>query len=135
MQEVGVRRAGAVDAAAISALLLEFNGEALASEVLGQRMAAAEGSETVFLAEQATKPVGLLMLRIVPTLSGPQDWTEITEMYVSEAARRQGVGRALVETALDYARGQGCTEVHLLVDPGNKPTLAFYRALGFWQDS
>ncbi len=135
MQGVSVRRAGPADAASISALLLEFNGEALPPEILGQRMVAVGGSETVFLAEQATKAVGLLVLRIVPTFSEPRDWTEITEMYVSEGARRQGVGRTLVEIALDYAQGLGCTEVHLLVDPANKPALAFYRALGFWQDS
>lgn len=135
MQAASVRRAGPADAAIISALLLEFNGEALAPEVLGQRMAAAGATETVFLAEQATKAVGLLVLRMVSTLSELWDWTEITELYVSEGARRQGVGRALVETALDSARRRGCTEVHLLVDPENAPALAFYQALGFWQDS
>lgn len=135
MQALSVRRAEAADAAAISALLLEFNGEALDPEALSERMAAAGNLEIVFLAEVEAAPVGLLALRTVPLLSDPQDWAEITEMYVAEEARRRGVGRALVATALDHARRRGCTGVHLLVNPKNEPALAFYQALGFWQDS
>jgi hypothetical protein len=54
MQELSVRRAEPPDGATISALLFEFNGEALSSEVLAQRMAAARGLETVFLAKRFT---------------------------------------------------------------------------------
>jgi ribosomal protein S18 acetylase RimI-like enzyme len=135
MQEINIRRAEPVDAATISALLCEFNGEALAAEVLAQRMAAARGTETVFLAELGVQPVGLIVLRIVPALPDLQDWAEITELYVAKGSRRRGAGRALVETALDYAHRRGCDEVHLLVDPKNETALAFYQALGFCQDS
>lgn len=141
MEEVSVRIAGAWDAAArrdaavISALLFEFNGEALDAEALARRLQEVAGLETVFLVEGKQEPLGLLVLRTVPTLSGPGDWAEITELYVREGARRRGAGRALVEAALDYARRRGCTEVHLLVDPENEPALAFYGALGFCRDS
>ena len=135
LEELSVRIAGAADAEAISALLFAFNGEALDTVALARRLVEVGETETVFLAGREAEPAGLLVLRTVPTLSGPEDWAEITEMYVREGARRRGVGRTLVEAALDYARRRGCTEVHLLVDPENQPALAFYRALGFCHDS
>lgn len=123
------------DAGAISAMLFEFNGEGLDAGALARRLVEVRGLETVFLAEQGNEALGLLVLRTVPTLSDPQDWAEITELYVRPAAQCRGVGRALMAAALEYARHRGCTEVHLLVDPENEPALAFYRALGFCQDS
>jgi ribosomal protein S18 acetylase RimI-like enzyme len=130
-----VRVAFAADAQAISDLLYEFNGEALLVEALAARMAQARGIETVFLGEQGGCLAGLLVLRTVPTLSGPEDWAEITELYVRPQARRNGVGRALVAAAIEHSRDCGCTEIHLLVDPANEGGLAFYRALGFHRDS
>ncbi|MEJ2211059.1 MAG: GNAT family N-acetyltransferase [Anaerolineae bacterium] len=123
------------DAAAISALLFEFNGEGLDAEALARRLVEVRGLETVFLAERGREAVGLLVLRTVPTLSDAEDWAEITELYVRREARRQGVGRALMQAAIEYARRQGCAEIHLLVDPENESALAFYRATGFCQDS
>jgi ribosomal protein S18 acetylase RimI-like enzyme len=130
-----VRVARCADAPAISGLLYEFNGEALSSKELARRMEQVEGLETVFLGELGGLPVGLLVLRTVPTLSGPEDWAEVTELYVRPASRRRGVGRALVGAATQFARRRGCSEVHLLVDPENMAALSFYQALGFQRDS
>jgi ribosomal protein S18 acetylase RimI-like enzyme len=130
-----VRVADPSDATEISGLLYEFNGEALCPEDLAQRLAEVRGLEAVFLGETDGSLAGLLVLRTTPTLSGPEDWAEITEMYVRSGCRRQGVGRALVDAAVKYARARGCTEVHLLVDPENAGGLAFYNALGFCRDS
>lgn len=140
MQDAAARDAAAQDAAAreagaISALLIEFNGEGLDARALARRLVEVRGLETVFLAERGDEAVGLLVLRTAPTLSSPEDWAEVTEMYVRPGSRRRGAGRALARAALEYARQRGCTEVHLLVDPENEPALAFYRAMGFCQDS
>jgi ribosomal protein S18 acetylase RimI-like enzyme len=123
------------DACAISGLLHEFNGEALPPADLAERMEQARGLETVFLGELDGKLEGLLVLRTAPTLSGPDDWAEITELYVRPASRRKGVGRALIEASLEHSRRCGCTELHLLVDPDNATALSFYRAVGFRKDS
>lgn len=132
---LAVRIADPLDAAEISALLYEFNGEALCPKDLAQRLAEVQGLETVFLGETDGSLAGLLVLRTAPTLSDPADWAEITEMYVRTGCRRKGVGRALVGAAAEYARARGCTEVHLLVDPENAVGLAFYSALSFCRDS
>ena len=130
-----VRAAGPADAPAVAGLLVEFNGEGLPAEALARRMAEVAGLETAFLGEWDGEAVGLLVLRLVPTLSGAQDWAEITEMYVRPQLRRQGIGRALMEAALDCGRQRGCREFHLLVDPANEGGQAFYTALGFQVDS
>jgi ribosomal protein S18 acetylase RimI-like enzyme len=130
-----VRVAGPLDASALSALLYEFNGEALAPEELAQRMEQARDLETAFLGELDGELAGILVLRTVPTLSSSEDWAEITELYVQPASRRKGVGMALVEAAVGLARDRGCTELHLLVDPENRAALAFYEAAGFCRDA
>lgn len=130
-----VRVALPEDAPAISALVCEFNGEVLQPEQLSRRMAEAEGIETAFLAELAGELAGLLVLRIVPALSGPEDLAEITELCVRPLARRRGIGSTLVKAAFRYARRRGSREIHLLVDPENEAALAFYEALGFRRDS
>jgi len=130
-----VRAAGPADAPTVAALLVEFNGEGLSPQALARRMEEVQGLETAFLGEWEGKAAGLLVLRIAPTLSGTDDWAEITEMYVRPQFRRRGIGRALVEAALDYGRQRGCREFHLLVDPSNVAAQAFYTMLGFQVDS
>ena len=97
MDEPTVQIATPADAPSISDLLYEFNGEALPPAKLAGRMEQAQGLETVFLGELAGRLAGLLVLRVVPTLSEPEDWAEITELYVRPAARRKGVGKALTK--------------------------------------
>jgi GNAT superfamily N-acetyltransferase len=135
MDEPTVQIATPAHAPSISDLLFEFNGEALPPATLAGRMEQAQGLETVFLGELAGVLAGLLVLRVVPTLSEPEDWAEITELYVRPAARRRGVGTALVKAAIQYARARGCTHMHLLVDPANRVALSFYPVVGFARDS
>ena len=135
MDEPTVQIATPADAPSISDLLYEFNGEALPPAKLAARMEEAQGLETVFLGELAGRLAGLLVLRVIPTLSEPEDWAEITELYVRPAARRKGVGKALVEAAIQYAQACGCTHMHLLVDPANRVALSFYPVVGFYRDS
>lgn len=130
-----VRVAGLADAPAVSELLVEFNGEGLSPQALARRMEEVQGLETAFLGEWDGEAAGLLVLRITPTLSGADAWAEITEMYVRPAFRRRGIGRALMEAALDCGRKSGCREFHLLVDSSNEAGRAFYAALGFEVDS
>jgi aminoglycoside 6'-N-acetyltransferase I len=51
--------------------------------------------------------------------------------YVVPEARRRGVGRALVESAEDWGRAQGCTEFASDALLDNDVSAAAHRALGF----
>lgn len=59
----------------------------------------------------------------------PDCWLE--DVYVEEAARRSGIGRALGEAVLDRARQRGCRRIQLDVNEANPQALALYEDLGF----
>ena len=61
-------------------------------------------------------------------------WLE--DLYVTDAARGTGLGRALTEFAMERARARGCGRIQLDVNGANVPAKALYESLGFsaWQD-
>lgn len=52
-------------------------------------------------------------------------------IYVDEAHRKRGVGRALVEAAEQWARGRGCTEMASDRELANEASGVFHAALGY----
>ena len=54
----------------------------------------------------------------------------IDDLCVDEKVRGQGVGRALYEYVLDYARREGCYNVTLNVWSLNGPAMKFYEKCG-----
>lgn len=53
-------------------------------------------------------------------------------MYVSPEARNAGVGRALLEAAVEYARArEGTRQLTLTVTEGNAPAVSLYTTAGF----
>jgi ribosomal protein S18 acetylase RimI-like enzyme len=56
-------------------------------------------------------------------------WLE--DLYVAEAARGAGVGRALAEAVIERAVARGCRRVELDVNTENPAAMALYRSLGF----
>lgn len=56
----------------------------------------------------------------------------IDDLCVDETTRGQGVGKALYEFAIGYAREKGCYDVTLNVWEGNKSARAFYEKMGMF---
>ena len=56
---------------------------------------------------------------------------EILNLAVTPGWRRRGLGRRLVETAIEAARAAGATRIFLEVRESNGAALALYAALGF----
>ena len=52
-------------------------------------------------------------------------------LMVAASHRRRGLGRALLEQAVSWARGAGVTKLELHVFPWNGPAIALYEAFGF----
>jgi ribosomal protein S18 acetylase RimI-like enzyme len=50
---------------------------------------------------------------------------------VAVDARRQGVGRALLSAAVDWARNNGVRKIELHVFPWNEPAIHLYERFGF----
>jgi RimJ/RimL family protein N-acetyltransferase len=52
-------------------------------------------------------------------------------LMVSASYRRQGIGRALLEAAVGWARDAGVTKLELHVFPWNEPGIRLYEQFGF----
>jgi ribosomal protein S18 acetylase RimI-like enzyme len=76
-------------------------------------------------------PAGVCQLRYrLSVWTGADDcWLE--DLYVTDGARRSGLGRALVEAAFERARERGCRRIELDVNEENLDAIAFYVSLGF----
>jgi GNAT superfamily N-acetyltransferase len=55
--------------------------------------------------------VGITHFLVHPSTSGP-DVCYLQDLFTAPEARGQGIGRALIETVADWARGQGCSRVY-----------------------
>lgn len=52
-------------------------------------------------------------------------------LMVAAGHRRRGIGRALLEQAVEWARRSGVRKLELHVFPWNEPALALYESFGF----
>jgi len=59
------------------------------------------------------------------------EWAGVTSVDVAPAARRQGIGSAVMDTLLSWAAGQGAVASYLQVRAANPGALKLYDALGY----
>jgi len=59
------------------------------------------------------------------------DTALLISMWVAPAARRSGVGDALIDAAIAWARANGVTRLQLYVVDDNAPAIALYARKGF----
>jgi len=96
------------------------------SAMLGQT------GRTILLAERDGDPVGTADLWIAPTLlHGAVPRAFVNYVAVLSAARRSGVGRALMEDAHRRAVVAGCRDVLLMSGDHRPDAHRFYDALGY----
>jgi ribosomal protein S18 acetylase RimI-like enzyme len=135
--------AGAHEAERVSALMAAFRDHMGRDTPSNERMRATidallDDPATEFLLaapDGQEEPAGVCQLRYrLAVWTGAQDcWLE--DLFVERAARRTGLGRALVTAAFERARGRGCQRIELDVDEDNTSALAFYRELGLTAES
>ena len=130
-----VRRAGPEDAAAVGRLLHDFNVEfdepTPQPHALGERMRELiEGGETaVLLAGEA--PDGLAVLRFRRSMWSEALECSLAELYVVPERRGRGLGRALMEQAIELARREGANYMDLGTSEDDVAARALYESLGF----
>ncbi|MBB6118390.1 GNAT family N-acetyltransferase [Nocardiopsis algeriensis] len=87
---------------------------------------------TILVAEERGQIIGTLDLLVVANLThDAQPWAVVDNVVVDPQLRRRGIGRALVEDALDRATRAGCYKVELLSHESPDGVRKFYAALGF----
>jgi ribosomal protein S18 acetylase RimI-like enzyme len=131
-----IRRATGADAAAIGRLLYDFNTEfgdpTPPPEENAARIAELiAGGDTEVLLAGPARPYGLAVLRFRPALWSRSDECYLAELYIVPDRRRQGLGRALMESAMRLARERGATYMDLGTAETDVAARALYESLGF----
>ncbi|SLN23364.1 GNAT family N-acetyltransferase [Pseudooctadecabacter jejudonensis] len=81
------------------------------------------------IACQHGTPLGYAGLTPTTVLHEGKIRLDIHHLYVSEPARSQGVGTALIAAAKRHAIASGATRLTIGTDPGNATAIAAYRAM------
>ena len=134
-----VWRAAPQEAAAVAGLLVEFRNHlgfdspsdnAFLASV--ERIIEDPGTEYLLGAPQVgAPPAGVVQLRFRWSVWRAAEDCELEDLFVSATARRSGLGRALLDAAIDRARARGCRRIKLDTAERNEAALALYRLAGF----
>ncbi len=138
MTGYAIRRATAADLPAIVALLaddaLGKTREAPGDPCYAEAFAAIEADPNQLLAvvEEGGEIVGCLLLSFIPGLSlKGMRRGQIESVRIAAARRGGGLGRKMIEWAIDECRRRGCGLVQLTMNKTRKDALRFYQSLGF----
>jgi ribosomal protein S18 acetylase RimI-like enzyme len=82
-------------------------------------------------ADDDSPPAGVAQLRFRYGIWWAATDCLLEDLFVAAEARGHGVGRALVELAVERARLRGCRRIELDVNDANDAALALYRSFGF----
>jgi ribosomal protein S18 acetylase RimI-like enzyme len=135
MPPVAVREADDADADAVGRLLYDFNREfddpAPEPPELARRIRelVADGDTAVLLA--GAEPVGVAVLRLRKAIWSQGLECYLAELYVVPSRRGQGIGRALMQAAIDLARSRGADQMDLGTAETDVAARRLYESLGF----
>jgi GNAT superfamily N-acetyltransferase len=92
------------------------------------------GRSTIFAADNGSELLGFTQL--YPALCSVDlvDYFVLYDLFVVKAARRQGIARALMNAASDWAKAQGAARLDLETARDNYSGQALYRDLGYELD-
>ena len=130
-----VREAGVDDAHAAAQLLHDFNREfeeaAPPVAALAERLALLLGHGDTVVLLVGSAPDGIAVLRFRPALWSDGLECYLAELYVAPGRRGNGLGRALMEAALETARQRGADRMEIGVDEPDLAARNLYESLGF----
>jgi ribosomal protein S18 acetylase RimI-like enzyme len=132
-----VRRATRGDAGEVARLLHDFQGEfdepSPGVEALAERYEDLISKREMIVLLIGDGPDGFAQLRFRPWVysAGPYAHSYLEELYVVPSLRGQGLGRALLEAAMDAARTEGATHMELGTSETDTAARGLYESAGF----
>ena len=135
-----IRRAALADVPTLAPLFdayRRFYGQpgdvARAESFLRDRLA--RGESVVLIAGRDGAAIGFTQLYpLFSSVRTARLWL-LNDLFVTEAARRGGVARALLGAAAEFARDDGAAGLMLETARDNAPARALYRACGWHEDA
>jgi ribosomal protein S18 acetylase RimI-like enzyme len=118
----------------------EFNGEGFNENGLGtlshiEKSLESNDHEIVCVSEYDEKVVGFCCVRVNRSMCYMSCSAEITELYVREAYRRNGLATMLLKFAENICVTEyGASKLQVLTGNDNFPAQELYKALGYTDD-
>jgi GNAT superfamily N-acetyltransferase len=129
------RLAGPADAATVARMLHDFNVEfgtpTPGVAFLTERCRELIDAEVTTVVLGGDPPVGLGVLFFRASLWSHGQEVYLAELYVVPDRRDEGIGGAIMATAMELSRERGATEMQIGVDEPDVDTRRFYERLGF----
>jgi GNAT superfamily N-acetyltransferase len=130
-----IRRATPGDAPEVARLLHEFQAEfdetSPAVETLEERYGDLIRSKEMIVLLVGEGPDGFAQLRFRPWVYSAGLCAYLEELYVVPPLRGQGLGRALLETAMETARAEGAEQMELGTSENDTAARGLYESAGF----
>jgi len=136
-EDAVIRRATPGDAEAVARLLhdfqMEFDEPSPGTEALGERYADLIRNRDMTVLLAGDGPAGFAQIRYRPWVysAGPQAHSYLEELYVVPSLRGRGIGRALLDAAMDTARNEGASHMELGTSENDHAARALYESAGF----
>ncbi|MBA3678462.1 MAG: GNAT family N-acetyltransferase [Sphingosinicella sp.] len=115
--------------------LVEALGFDISFDLLEENLAALAGQGLMPMVADAGGVIGCVTYNIMPVLHRPAPVGRISMLVVTSSWRGQGVGRALIEAALERLRNRGCHLCEVTINLSLVDAHAFYERLGFQKTS
>lgn len=118
----------------VRGLLIELGGSPAPAEELGRvfdELVAANGAGFVVIAEEAGAARAVCTASFQVAIRTAGRYCILQEMYVEPDSRSSGVGRAVIDFALQQAVASGCKVVELGTPRVGDRQIRFYESAGF----
>jgi GNAT superfamily N-acetyltransferase len=134
-ERIDIRVATAADTPVFGRLLhafnVEFDEETPDPDVIAERAAPLIDSGEMLVLFAGHGPEGFAQLRFRSSLYGGGRDVCLEELYVVPERRGAGLGRALLDAAMEHARARGADHFEVTTSEADTAALALYESSGF----
>lgn len=128
---IQVHQATVEDAEVLLRLNERFNGTGCTSLELVRESLETNTQETVFLVKCDDTAAGFCCVQVFKSMCYDRHYAEITEFFIDEEYRRQGVGTELLKKTEEHFSQSNLAGFQLFTGDDNWSAQAFYEYLGY----